>query len=334
MKDKVILEFKDLCMDYPLYKGLVKKKVGEIHAVDHASLYVHKGETLGLVGESGCGKTSLGKCVVRLQKPTGGKITYHGNDGTEIDMLHVKSSQVLEMRRRIQMVFQDPYSAMDPSHTVLDAFEEPMKLYGYKDKEERRRIISELFKSVNLPPDYMYRYPTEFSGGQRQRICIARALCINPEVIVLDEPVSALDVSIQAQVLNLLKDLQAEKELTYIFIAHDLSVVEYMSDRIAVMYLGNIVELADSGKLYDDCRHPYTKALLSAVPIPVRHRDQSRIILQGDVPSPANPPTGCPFHPRCSRCTEKCRKEKPVLLPLKDDPEHFAACHFAECTES
>jgi len=331
MTDKPILEFKSLSMDYPLYKGLLKKKVGEIHACDHVSLYVKKGETLGLVGESGCGKTSLGKCIVRLQDPTGGEITYHGENDEQIDMLRLNKNQVFEMRKKIQMVFQDPYSAMDPSHTVLDAFEEPMKRHGCKTREERIAKIEQLFNAVNLPPDYMLRYPTEFSGGQRQRICIARALCVDPEIVVLDEPVSALDVSIQAQVLNLLKDLQEEKQLTYIFIAHDLSVVEYMSDRIAVMYLGNIVELAESEMLYNQCEHPYTEALLSAVPVPVRHRDKSRILLKGDVPSPANPPRGCPFHPRCSRCTERCKTEKPVLRPLKKNPEHFVACHLADC---
>ena len=330
MNSRTILDFQELCMDYPLIKGLLKKKVGEIHAVDHVSLQLKKGETLGLVGESGCGKTSLGKCVVRLQNPTGGEISYYSEDGTKLDMLSMNPKEILMMRKKIQMVFQDPYSAMDPSKTILDSFEEPMKLHGYKNREERIAIIEELFRAVNLQPEYMYRYPTEFSGGQRQRICIARALCINPEIIVLDEPVSALDVSIQAQVLNLLKDLQEKRNLTYIFIAHDLSVVEYMSDRIAVMYLGNILELANAETLYTQHKHPYTEALLSAVPIPIRHRNKSRIILKGDVPSPANPPSGCPFHPRCNYCKDICKAEKPRLLPLKSDPTHMVACHFAE----
>ena len=331
MKDTIILDFKKLSMDYPLYKGILKQKIGEIHAVNQVSLQIHRGETLGLVGESGCGKTSLGKCVVRLQTPTSGEITYHAADGTTVDMLHLRGPQVFKMRKKIQMVFQDPYSAMDPSHSILEAFEEPMKIHGYTDRTQRIAIIEDLFRSVNLQPEYMWRYPSEFSGGQRQRICIARALCIDPEIVVLDEPVSALDVSIQAQVLNLLKDLQQQKKLTYLFIAHDLSVVEYMSDRIAVMYLGNIVELARSEALYQAYAHPYTHALLSAVPVPIRHRNKKRIVLSGDVPSPAKPPSGCPFHPRCMHCTDKCRQVKPQLLPLKADPEHFVACHLAEC---
>lgn len=322
----IILETHDLKMYYPLYAGLMRKQIGVVKAVDGIDLVVRRGETLGLVGESGCGKTSLGKCLVNLQKPTSGTISYHGSTLDKENMLKMTPKEIFGMRRQIQIVFQDPYSSLNPSKTIQELFEQPMRIHGMKNQEERVEKIGELLKKVNLRPEYMRRYPHEFSGGQRQRICIARALCVDPEIVVLDEPVSALDVSIQAQVLNLLKDLQQEHNLTYVFIAHDLSVVEYMSDRIAVMYLGNIVELADAKRLYHECVHPYTKALLSAIPLPVRHRQNQRMILEGDVPSPANPPSGCPFHPRCPSCMEICKHEKPCLTKMDDD--HLVACHL------
>ncbi len=330
---QVILEIVELKMYYPLYKGLMRQKVGDIKAVDGVSIDLRRGETLGLVGESGCGKTSLGKCMVRLQDATAGEVKYHEGDGSVKNLQDLSKKESFQLRKKIQIVFQDPYSALNPSKTIKMSFDEPMRIHGIKSTRKRVEKIAELLEAVNLRPEYMLRYPHEFSGGQRQRICIARALCVNPDVIVLDEPVSALDVSIQAQVLNLLKDIQEKMQMTYVFIAHDLSVVEYISDRIAVMYLGNIVELADADKLYNEFAHPYTEALISAIPIPVRNKKKERIILKGDVPSPADPPTGCPFHPRCAKCREICIAEKPVLKKLKSDKSHIVACHFAECTE-
>lgn len=327
-KNNIILQLNDIKKYYPIYKGVFRKVSGYVKAVDGISLYVKEGETLGLVGESGCGKTTLGKCIVRLHQPTDGEMLFRYPDGEMRDLMKVDKEESFNLRRKIQIVFQDPYSSLNPVKTIFDSFDEPLALHGMKDANERKETIGRLLESVNLRADYMNRYPHEFSGGQRQRICIARALCINPEIVVLDEPVSALDVSIQAQVLNLLKDLQKKMNLTYVFIAHDLSVVEYMSDRIAVMYLGNIVELADSNELYYDSKHPYTEALLSAVPIPELDRKKDRIILKGDVPSPANPPSGCRFHPRCRKCQDICKKEQPALTKIEGKKEHFVACHF------
>ena len=329
-KDEVILDLKNIKKYYPIQRGIFHKTVGYVKAVDDVSLFVKKGETLGLVGESGCGKTTLGKCIVRLHQPTGGELRYRFEDDYK-DLLSLNKRESFNARKKIQMVFQDPYSSLNPVKNIFNAFDEPMRIHGMTNPKQRKERIAHLLEAVNLHADYMYRYPNEFSGGQRQRICIARALCVNPDLVVCDEPVSALDVSIQAQVLNLMKDLQKELCLTYVFIAHDLSVVEYMSDRIAVMYLGKVVELASSRDLYYNYRHPYTEALLSAVPIPdISSKREQRIVLVGDVPSPANPPSGCRFHTRCRKCMDICKTQMPELQPMKGSPEHFVACHLAD----
>ena len=321
-----LLVVEDLTMEFKSTRRFLEKPKPSVIAVNDVSFEVKEGETFGLVGESGCGKTTLGKCIVRLLKPAKGKILYN-DEGVIKDLLNLEKKESHAMRKKVQIVFQDPYAALNPQHTILEAFDEPMRVHGVGgDKENRKKLIAKALERVNLQPDYMYRYPHEFSGGQRQRICVAKALVLEPKLIVCDEPVSALDVSIQAQLLNLMKKLQAELGITFIFIAHDLSVVQYMSDRIGVMYLGNMVELADSDELYNNTMHPYTEALLSAVPVPVYNAKKERIILEGDVPSPMNPPSGCPFHPRCSKCMEICKQEKPKLVEKRDG--HFVACHL------
>ncbi|NSW90739.1 MAG: ATP-binding cassette domain-containing protein [Firmicutes bacterium] len=328
--NRILIEINRLKKYYPVTKGVFRRVVGYVKAVDGVNFFVRKSETLGVVGESGCGKTTLGKCIVRLLTPTEGEIKYFHSDGQVKDLLKLNKEESFNMRKKIQIVFQDPYSSLNPIMTIFNSFDEPLKVHGMNNPGERKDRIAQLLEAVNLSPDYMYRYPHELSGGQRQRICIARALSINPEIIVCDEPVSALDVSIQAQVLNLMKDLQERLKLTYIFIAHDLSVVEYMSNRIAVMYLGKIVELADSSELYNDSRHPYTEALLSAVPVPTLEKKKHRIVLKGDVPSPENPPNGCRFHPRCEKRIKICQEVEPELKKVKGTNNHYVACHLAE----
>lgn len=328
-----LLRVEDLVKYFPVTKGAFRRVVGKVHAVDGVTLSVEKGGTLGIVGESGCGKTTLGKCIVRLHKPTQGKMLLADGHGGEKDLMKLDRKESFAARRRIQMIFQDPYASLNPMINIYTAFDESLKIHGFGNKEERLTIAERMMEAVNLQPEYLFRYPHEFSGGQRQRICIAKALALNPELIVCDEPVSALDVSIQAQIMNLMKQLQKEYGLTYIFIAHDLSVVEYMSTQIAVMYLGKVVEIAPAKNFNDRCLHPYTQALMSAVPIPKLDMKKEEIVLSGDVPSPVRPPQGCRFHPRCRYCTEKCKMEEPKLLPVDGDETHCVACHYIQGAE-
>lgn len=303
---------------FPISRGLFRKGI-DLKAVDDVSFEVYQGETFGLVGESGCGKSTLAQTIVRLYDPTAGRIVFNG-----IDISHLSASQLRPIRKDIQMIFQDPYSSLDPRMTVGGIIEEPMRNFGVPNRRERTR---ELLQQVGLNAYFVNRYPHEFSGGQRQRIGIARAISVNPKLVVCDEPVSALDVSIQAQVLNLLRDLQSTFGLTYLFIAHNLAVVAHISDRIGVMYLGKLVEVGPTQEITTDPKHPYTKALLSAAPVPARHLKRERIILKGEVPSPLNPPSGCRFHPRCPIATERCATEEPELRVLS--PGRLAACHYA-----
>lgn len=323
----ILLKVRNAKTYFPIKEGVMKRTVGQIKAVDDINLDVYRGETLGLVGESGCGKTTLGKSILQLIPVTGGSMEYQFEDGYR-DLRKMSRKELDDARKKIQIVFQDPYSSLNPAFTVFRTLEDPLIKFGMKDKKERIEKIGKLLEDVNLPREYMTRYPNEFSGGQRQRIGIARALSVDPELIICDEAVSALDVSIQAQVLKLLNRLKEEHHLTYIFITHDLSVVEYLADRIAVMYLGRIVELTTSEELFANTLHPYTKALLSAIPVADVTKKKKRIPLQGDVPSPANPPSGCTFHPRCPECGEKCGTENPVLEEyIINGVSHFVSCH-------
>ncbi|MCY9691485.1 ABC transporter ATP-binding protein [Paenibacillus alginolyticus] len=315
-----LIEVRNLKKHFPIKKGWLGRTVGHVKAVDGISLTLYKGETLGLVGESGCGKSTTGRTLLQLIEPTEGEVLYEGRN-----LVGMKPSKLRPLRKELQIVFQDPYASLDPRLTVGEIIAEPMEIHRLCTGREKEKRVEELLEVVGLSGYHAKRYAHEFSGGQRQRIGIARALASNPKLIVADEPVSALDVSIQSQIINLLQDLQEQFGLTYLFIAHDLSVVKHISDRVGVMYLGNIVELADKNCLFDTPLHPYTQALMSAVPSPDPLDKKERIVLKGDVPSPANPPAGCAFHPRCASCMDICRTERPVL---QERDGHYIACHL------
>lgn len=330
----IILDVKGMKKYFPIQKGLLRKVVGNVKAVDDVSLYLRSGETLGLVGESGCGKTTVSRTIIRLYEPTAGTAHFETElfsaDGKQemVNIFDLDKDQMKRIRRQVSMIFQDPINSLNPRMSIFDIVSEPMVIHGMKIDAEMEESVVKLLERVGLRKEHIRRYPHEFSGGQRQRIGIARALSLNPKIIFCDEPVSALDVSIQAQTLNLLQDLQADFNLSYIFVAHDLSVVQHISDRVAVMYVGKIAETASSDALYNEPLHPYTEALMSSVPKPDPRYESERIIMQGDVADPSNPPSGCYFHPRCRYAKDICSQELPEFRELA--PDHFVACHRAE----
>jgi peptide/nickel transport system ATP-binding protein len=327
---KRIVEVRNLRMHFPIQKGFLKRTVGHVRAVDDVSFDVHEGETLGVVGESGCGKTTTGRMLTRILKPSGGSIQYHQVDGGTDDVATLEGAALKRFRRDVRMIFQDPFSSLNPRLTVLEIVGQSLSAYGIATGRRREEMVADLLEEVGLRPEYMRRYPHAFSGGERQRIGIARAIALRPRLIIADEAVSALDVSVQAQTLNLMNSLKAKFNLTYVFVAHDLSVVEYICDRVAVMYVGKIVEIGTRDQVFRAPRHPYTEALMSAVPQPDpdARQKRSRVRLTGEVADPANPPTGCYFHPRCRYATDRCKAEAP---PLRDAGNgHLAACHYAD----
>ena len=326
----VLLEVRELKKYFPIQKGLLRRTTGHVKAVDGINLFIRKGETLGLVGESGCGKTTTGRCIVRVYEPTAGEILFHG-DGSAIDLNRLDRRELKTFRRHMQMIFQDPFSSLNPRMTVLELVGEPLLAHGIARGQELENRVAEMVVDVGLKVEHLQRYPHSFSGGQRQRIGIARALVQRPKLVVCDEPVSALDVSVQSQVVNLLQDLQAELDLTYLFVAHDMSVVRQISNRIAVMYVGKLVEVAESEELLRNPKHPYSETLLSAVPRPNPHHRSQRMNLEGEPADPANAPSGCVFHPRCKYMEDICKTEVPALAELT--PGHHVACHFADSLE-
>jgi peptide/nickel transport system ATP-binding protein len=313
---------------FPIRKGFLKRTVGHVRAVDGVNFHIDEGETLGLVGESGCGKTTTARCILRAIEPTAGEVFMRVADGSVVEVGKLSRAELRALRREMQMIFQDPFTSLNPRMTLLDLVGEPLLVHGLRSRREREERVADLLRRVGLRPEYMRRFPHAFSGGERQRIGIARALALHPRLVVADEPVSALDVSVQAQILNLLLDLQSELRLTYLFVAHDLSVVRHISNRVAVMYVGRMVELAETEELFSRPRHPYTAALLSAVPEPDPRMRSQRIVLQGEVANPAAPPGGCYFHPRCPHAIEVCRTQAPAWQELS--PGHFVGCHRAE----
>jgi len=327
MQNTILLEVKNLKKYFPITEGFTRKLVGYVKAVDNISFYIKEGETLGLVGESGCGKTTTGKVILRAYDPTDGDIIFYLN-GNPINIAKITNKEIKPLRRYMQMIFQDPYTSLNPRMTIRDIIGEPLLVNNLAKGKDLDEKVAELMKRVGLRPEYMRRYPHAFSGGQRQRISIARAIALNPKLIVCDEPVSALDVSIQAQILNLLKDLQEEFHLTYLFISHDLGVVEHICDRVAVMYVGKIVEVAKTEELFENPKHPYTEALLSAVPKPDPKQKRRRILLKGEVPDPSNPPSGCVFHTRCNYAKDICKEVMPELIEIEKG--HFVACHLTD----
>jgi peptide/nickel transport system ATP-binding protein len=332
--DDYLLEVKGLKKFFPIQKGLLRRTVGYVKAVDDVNFYIRQGETLGLVGESGCGKSTAGRSIIRLYEPTAGQVLFRSralasDGGTKlVNLVDLSPHDMKAVRKEISMVFQDPINSLNPRMTVSDIVAEPLTIHGLNIGAETEAIVIRLLERVGLRPDHLRRYPHEFSGGQRQRIGIARALSLNPSLVICDEPVSALDVSIQAQTLNLLQDLQQDFNLSYIFVAHDLSVVQHISDRVAVMYVGKIAEMASAEELYSHPLHPYTEALLSSVPVADPLYKSERIVMQGDVADPSNPPSGCYFHPRCRYAIERCKLETPEFRELK--PDHWVSCHRAE----
>jgi peptide/nickel transport system ATP-binding protein len=324
-----LLEVVDLKKHFPIKRGfLFAREVGSVKAVDGVSLFIREGETLGLVGESGCGKTTIGRLILRAYDPTGGQIWFQDRRRGRVDVARMDEGELRELRQNMQLIFQDPYSSLNPRMTLLEIVGEPLRNHGIARGNELKERVAELLRVVGLRPEYMTRYPHAFSGGQRQRIGVARALALHPQLVVCDEPVSALDVSVQAQILNLLQSLQGDFGLTYLFISHDLSVVEHISDRVAVMYVGKLVESAATDELFLAPRHPYTEALLSSVPKPDPRIRTEAVPLAGEVADPAHPPSGCYFHPRCRYCIDRCTTEEPVLREIS--PDHFVSCHRAE----